>query len=78
MTAFQIFLAIVLMIAGILLFKHGQCEPTAEEDTSRDHSFFHEFLYGPTGYERIRGLIGGIVLMIAGVGLLLYSIRILF
>lgn len=66
------------MGGGILLFKHGQGLPNADEDSDRDDSFLYEFFYGPAGYERLRGLIGGVALMITGIGILFYSVRSLF
>ena len=68
MAAFQILLAIILVGGGILLFKHGQSEPTADEDRDRNDSFLYEFLYGPAGYERVRGVVGGIILIMMGIG----------
>lgn len=74
MVVFQILLAIMLVGGGVLLFKHGQSEPTAEEDRDRDDSFLDEFLYGPVGYERVRGLVGGIVLILMGIGVVTYTL----
>jgi len=67
MAIFQILLAMILVGAGILLFKHGQGLPTAEEESDRDSSFLYEFFFGPPGYKRVRALISGVVLMFAGV-----------
>ena len=67
MAIFQILLAMILVGAGILLFKHGQSLPTAEEESGRDNSFLYEFLFGPPGYKRVRALVGGVALMFAGV-----------
>ncbi len=64
----------MLVGGGILLFKHGQNEPPAEEDRDRDDSFLHEFLYGPAGHERVRGLVGGIVLILMGIGVVTYTL----
>ncbi len=62
----QIAFAIVLIGAGILLFKHGQSLPTGDEDRDRNYSFLYEFLCGPPGYERARALVGGVVLVAMG------------
>lgn len=67
MAIFQILLAMILVVAGILLFKHGQSLPTGEEDTNRDDSFLYEFLYGPPGTERVKALVGGVALIFVAV-----------
>lgn len=74
MAALQILLAIILVGWGILFFKHGRSEPTADEDTGRDDSFLYEFLYGPAGYERVRGLVGGSVLITMGICLVAFTL----
>lgn len=78
MAIFQLLLALFLVVGGILLFKHGISLPTAEEDKDRDYSFINEFLNGPPGYGRARGLVGGIVLIIMGfvvVAFMLFGFR---
>ena len=64
----------MLVGGGILLFKQGQSEPTADEDTGRDEGFLYEFLYGPAGYERVRGLVGGVVLIIMGIAIVVFTL----
>lgn len=74
MPFYLVLLAIVLIFGGILLFKHGQSLPTADEDKDRDGSMLYEFLNGPPGYERARGLIGGLTLIIMGIIVAAFSV----
>ncbi len=70
MAVLQTILAIMLIGAGTQLFKYGQGLPTGEEDRDRDTSFLYEFLYGPPGSERVRALLGGVVLVVMGIAMI--------
>ena len=74
MAVYGLFLSVILVVAGVMLFNYGRKLPTGEEDINRDSSFVFELLYGPPGYERARGLVGGVVLVAMGAILLAYTL----
>ena len=74
MVILGLFFSLIIAACGFLLFKHGLRLPTGDEESDRNDSFLYEFLNGPPGYERVRAVVGGIVLIIIGVFGIGYSL----
>ncbi len=54
----------VLLVVGQLILMHGRGLPNWQEE---EECFQNEILHGQPGFRRARAILGGIILMIAGV-----------
>ncbi len=65
--------SVLFVSTGLWTIDYGRNLPTGDQDVNRDQSFFNEFLYGPPGYERVRALVVGVVLIVMGVFGIVYA-----